>query len=108
MRETFAQSEIRRFSGLIAILAVMLVPSAICAAVDGKFEMPIWPGIAPGSAESRSEEEYSERPVADGTGVTSDRSVRGVMRPRFNRVARQVDTWLAIKRFDRDCVKGML
>ena len=47
----------------------------------GGFEIPIWPGIAPGSAESTLKEEYRDRPITDGTRVARDRSVRGVTRP---------------------------
>jgi len=47
---------------------------------DG-FEIPIWPGMAPGSAGSTLKEEDRDRPVTDGTHVKRDRSVRGVTRP---------------------------
>ena len=49
--------------------------------VADEFEIPIWPGIAPGSAGSTLKEEYRDRPITDGTGVSRDRSVRGVTRP---------------------------
>ena len=49
--------------------------------IADEFEIPIWSGIAPGSAKSTRKEEYRNRPITDGTRVTRDRSVRGVTRP---------------------------
>jgi len=63
-----------------AALAVTLMIAMAAVAAD-EFEIPIWPGIAPGSAGSTLKEEYRDRPITDGTGVTRDRSVRGVTRP---------------------------
>ena len=51
------------------------------AAATSEFEIPIWPGVAPGSAGSRLEEEYRDRAITDGTDTKLDRSVRGVTRP---------------------------
>lgn len=44
-------------------------------------EMPIWPGVAPGSAGSALVEEYGERPITDGTDAVQDRHVSGVTAP---------------------------
>jgi acetyl esterase/lipase len=46
-----------------------------------EFEIPIWPGIAPGSAGSTLVEEYHDRPITNGTDVSRDRSVSGVTKP---------------------------
>lgn len=48
---------------------------------DDAIEVPIWPGVAPGSAQSRLSEEYQDRPVTDGTDITRDRHVSGVTKP---------------------------
>lgn len=57
-----------------------LLSTGRVAATD-EFEIPIWPGIAPGSAGSTLKEGYRDRPITDGTGVSRDRSVSGVTRP---------------------------
>ena len=57
-----------------------LLPAGEAGATDS-FEIPIWSGIAPGSGRSKLKEEYSDRPISDGTDVPRDRSVRGVTRP---------------------------
>jgi len=57
-----------------------LLPASRTAAAE-EFEVPIWPGVAPGSARSTLKEEYSDRTVTDGTDTIRDRSVRGVTRP---------------------------
>jgi acetyl esterase/lipase len=51
------------------------------AGLPEAIEIPIWSGIAPGSAGSTLNEEYRDRPITDGTRVIRDRSVRGVTRP---------------------------
>ena len=80
MGRTFAQAESHYLRLPITALAVILVAGAAVAAAD-EFEIPILPGIAPGSAGSALKEEYRDRPITDGTGVTRDRSVRSVTRP---------------------------
>jgi len=57
-----------------------LLPAGHATAAE-EFEVPIWPGVAPGSARSTLKEEYSDRTVTDGTDTIRDRSVRGVTRP---------------------------
>lgn len=57
-----------------------LLPAGRAAAAE-EFEVPIWRGVAPGSARSTLKEEYSDRTVTDGTDTVRDRSVRGVTRP---------------------------
>ncbi|UCF16846.1 MAG: DUF1961 family protein, partial [Phycisphaerales bacterium] len=46
-----------------------------------EFEIPIWPGVAPGSAGSALKEEYRNRTITDGTDTARDLSLRGVTRP---------------------------
>lgn len=57
-----------------------LLPTSRDGVMD-EFEIPIWSGIAPGSAKSTLKEEYRDRSITDGTRVRRDRSVRGVTRP---------------------------
>ena len=57
-----------------------LLPTSHTETSDG-FEIPLWSGMAPGSAESTLKEEYRDRPITDGTRVRRDRSVRGVTKP---------------------------
>jgi len=57
-----------------------LLPTSHTETSDG-FEIPLWSGMAPGSAKSTLKEEYRNRPVTDGTHVACDRSVRGVTKP---------------------------
>ncbi len=40
---------------------------------EAELEIPIWPGIAPGSEASTHEEEYRDREVNDGTDTLRDR-----------------------------------
>ncbi len=40
---------------------------------EAELEIPIWPGIAPGSESSTHEEEYRDREVTDGTDTLRDR-----------------------------------
>jgi acetyl esterase/lipase len=68
-------------AGTIVALAVMVVLSTGHAATADEFEVPIWPGTAPGSEGSALKEEYRNRPITDGTDIARDRSVRGVTRP---------------------------
>lgn len=44
-------------------------------------EVPIWPGVPPGSEGSRLQEKYSHRQITDGTDTVQDRAVEGVSRP---------------------------
>ncbi|MHC4595391.1 MAG: DUF1961 family protein [Planctomycetota bacterium] len=57
-----------------------LLPAGRATAAE-EFEVPIWPGVAPGSAGSTLKEEYRDRTVVDGTDTIRDLSVRGVTRP---------------------------
>jgi acetyl esterase/lipase len=66
---------------LIAVLAITLAVGTAAIAATNEFEIPIWPGIAPGSADSTLKEEYRDRPITDGTGVSRDRSVRDITMP---------------------------
>jgi acetyl esterase/lipase len=81
MRKNSRKSEISNLFVLVAILTVMQVLSASGAEGGSKFEMAIWPGIAPGSAGSTMKEERRDRQATDGTGVVRDRSLSGVTRP---------------------------
>jgi len=80
MGRIFAETEGHLLCRAITALAVTLMVGTAAVAAD-EFEIPIWPGIAPGSAESTLKEEYRDRPITDDTSVTRDRSVRGVTRP---------------------------
>lgn len=64
-----------------AIAICLLLFSAGRVPAEDVFELPIWPGVAPGSAESTLEEEYRDRPITDGTDVAQDRHVSGVTEP---------------------------
>ena len=48
---------------------------------ETELEIPIWPGIAPGSEASTHEEEYRDRQATDGTDTLRDRAVVGVTKP---------------------------
>jgi acetyl esterase/lipase len=77
----FTEIASHHFCRPITILAVTLAVGTAAIAATNEFEIPIWPGVAPGSAGSGLEEEYRNRAVTDGTDVTLDRSLRGVTRP---------------------------
>ncbi len=81
MRQILEESELHHFSRMICTLVVVLALSTSSGAVDNEFEISIWPGVAPGSGRSKMKEEYSHRPITDGTAVDRDRSVRSVTRP---------------------------
>jgi len=81
MRRVFTEIASHHFCRPITILAVTLAVGTAAIAATSEFEIPIWPGVAPGSAGSRLKEEYRDREVTDGTNTTLDRSVRGVTRP---------------------------
>jgi acetyl esterase/lipase len=55
----------------------------LCSAATASdvIEIPIWPGIAPGSNASALVEEYQDRPITDGTDIARDRHVSGVTKP---------------------------
>jgi len=57
-----------------------LLPAGRAATAE-ELEIPIWPGVAPGSAGSTFKEEYRDRTVTDGTDTIRDRSVHGVTIP---------------------------
>ena len=69
------------FCYLIKTIIVTFVVGTMAIAATNEFEIPIWPGIVPGSAGSTLKEEYLDRPITDGTSVIRDRSVRGVTNP---------------------------
>lgn len=81
MRQMTVESQIYRPSKMTAVLVIVMVFSTNYASAADGFEVPIWPGTAPGSAQSTVKEEYRSRPVTDGTDVAIDRSVRGVTKP---------------------------
>lgn len=66
---------------VICLIAASGLALAEGAAAAEPLEIPIWPGAAPGSEDSRLVEEYADREVTDGTGIERDRHVSGVTRP---------------------------
>lgn len=72
--------------------------SAGQAAAAEELEIPIWPGVAPGSAGSTLKEEYRDRTITDGTDTARDLSLRGVTRPtlRVYLPARREATGIAV------------
>jgi acetyl esterase/lipase len=81
MKRILTETESNHFYYLMTILAVTLAVGTAAIAATNEFEIPIWPGAAPGSVGSTLKEEYRDRQITDGTNVSRDRSVRGVTRP---------------------------
>ena len=71
-----------RNRGFAVTICCLLVASPTFA--DDVFEIPIWPGVAPGSAGSTLKEEYRDPPITDGTDTARDRHVSGVTQPTLS------------------------
>ncbi len=61
--------------------SIVWLAFAVSGIAQEPFEIPIWPGTAPGSENSSLREEYSHREITDGTDTPRDRSVKGVTKP---------------------------
>ena len=62
------------------VIATLFLRTVVFAANE-PFEIPLWPGVAPGSESSTLEETVKDPPITDGTDVKRDRHVSGVTRP---------------------------
>lgn len=81
MRRIFTGTQKYQLCKPVVILVITLAVCTVAAATADEFEIPIWPGVAPGSVGSKLREEYRSRTITDGTDVSRDRSVRGVSKP---------------------------